>query len=595
MPTITINGVECHFQPGQLILQVANENGIAIPSYCYHDGLSVVASCRICLGEAWAPNPRADNKLEPFMGGKLFPTCQTPAQDGMVVRTDTPKAMGNQKAVMEYLLINHPLDCPVCDQAGECLLQDYSYQYGSGESRFEETKVKNPKKDVGPHVLLYADRCIMCTRCVRFTREVSGTAELYVDGRGNKEEIDVFPGVALDNPIASNVIDLCPVGALLDKQFLFAQRVWFLKRTASIDGITASGDNIWIEHNQGEVYRVKPRTNPAVNKWWITDEVRYGWKHVHAENRLRSPMRRQHGALIEDDYKRAYEDAIAGMKGAVAAGRRIALLVSPNLTCEEAYALGTLAKLIDPQAIFGLGPVPFEGEDQVFPPGAGEDDPRAFKLYAEKAPNARGVQRVLGAIGGMVLDAKAFFARVREADIGAIVATGNYRHDWATPEVLGAIDRNRARAAGGAPFVVLIDTHGTALVDHADVVIPGATWAEKAGTFESARRMLQSFEQAIPVIELAKTEGQVALDLIAEFHGTPGLAEHKARVVIVDEQPGQVPQAVEVLAPRARLFNAADIRVEMAERYPGLGAFATDVQTPVVEAGQADGVEMVEL
>jgi NADH-quinone oxidoreductase subunit G len=591
MPTITINGVRCEFTKGQMILQVAHANGIDIPSYCYHDGLSIVASCRICLGEAMTPNPRNDNKLEPFMGGKLFPTCQTPAMDGMVVNTDTPKAIANQQAVMEYLLINHPLDCPVCDQAGECLLQDYSYQYGRGESRFEESKVKNPKKDVGPNILLYSDRCIMCTRCVRFTREVSGTSELYVDGRGNKNEIDIFPGVALDNPIASNVIDLCPVGALLDKDFLFAQRVWFLRQTPSIDGITASGDNIWIEHNQGEVYRVKPRENMAVNRWWISDEVRYGWKHIHADNRLRSPMRRQHGALIEDDYKRAYEDTIAGLKAAAASGKRIALLVSPNLTCEEAYALGTLAKLIDPQAIFGLGPVPFVGMDQSFPPGAPDD--KAFKVYAEKAPNARGVQRVLGAIGQMVLDADAFYARVKQTDIGAIIATGNYRHDWADAKTLNAIDRGAGREGG--KFVVLIDTHGTALIDHADVVIPGATWAEKAGTFESARKMLQAFEQAVPVIELAKTEGQIALDLIAEFHGTPGMAEHRASVVIVDEQPGQVPQAVEVVAPRARLFNAADIRTEMADRYPGLAALATEVRLPKLEARHEAGVEMVEL
>ncbi|MFG0259002.1 MAG: 2Fe-2S iron-sulfur cluster-binding protein [Phycisphaerales bacterium JB041] len=601
MPTITINGVACEFTKGQMILQVAHANGIDIPSYCYHDGLSIVASCRICLGEAMAPNPRNEGKLEPYMGGKLFPTCQTAAVDGMVVNTDSPKSVANQKAVMEYLLINHPLDCPVCDQSGECLLQDYSFGYGRGESRFEEQKVKQPKKDVGANILLYSDRCILCTRCVRFTREVTGTNELYVDGRGNKSEIDVFPGEALDNPLSSNVIDLCPVGALLDKDFLFAQRVWFLRSTPSIDGITASGDNIWIEHNEGNVYRIKPRENMAINKWWITDEVRYGWKHVHAENRLRSPMRRKHGALIEDDYKRAYEDTIAGLKHAVAGGKRLALMVSPNLTCEEAYALGTLAKLIDPQAIFGVGPVPFVGEDQTFPPGTRRDEPKAFTMYAEKAPNARGVQRVLGAIGQMVLDADAFLSRVKEQDIGAIIATGNYREDWARPEVTGAIHRapraseGTGGGASGGRFVVLIDTHGTAMVDGANVVLPGATWAEKAGTFESARKMLQAFEQAIPVIELAKTEGQIALDLIAEFHGAPGLSDHRASVVIVDEQPGQVPQAVEVVAPRSRLFNAADMRAEMADRYPGLSAFITDVRMPQVETGKMEGVEMVEL
>ena len=182
---------------------------------------------------------------------KLLPTCQTLAQDGQVVYTDSPKAVANQRSVMELLLINHPVDCPVCDQAGECYLQDYAYRYGRANSRFEEEKIKQPKKDIGPHVLLYGDRCIMCTRCVRFTREVTGTDELMVQGRGAKEEIDIFPGRGLDNELSGNVVDICPVGALLDKDFLFAQRVWYLTRTPSIDGITASGDNISVEHNNG--------------------------------------------------------------------------------------------------------------------------------------------------------------------------------------------------------------------------------------------------------------------------------------------------------------------------------------------------------
>ncbi|MFM9958640.1 MAG: 2Fe-2S iron-sulfur cluster-binding protein, partial [Phycisphaerales bacterium] len=266
MPTITLNGKPLDFKPGQMILDAANAHGVAVPQYCYHPGLSIVASCRICLAEVWAPNPRNNNKLESM--GKLLPTCQTACAEGMVVYTDSPKAIQNQKAVMEYLLINHPLDCPVCDQAGECFLQDYSYEYGRGVSRFEETKVKQPKKDLGPHVYLYSDRCIMCTRCVRFTREVTGTSELLVQGRGNKEEIDIFPGIPLDNELSANVIDLCPVGALLDKDFLFAQRVWFLKETPAIDPITASGDNIFIHHNEGRVYRIKPRANPKINKWW---------------------------------------------------------------------------------------------------------------------------------------------------------------------------------------------------------------------------------------------------------------------------------------------------------------------------------------
>jgi len=332
MPTITINGVVCEFTKGQKILEIANQNSAKIPYYCYHDALSIPAQCRICLGEIWAPNPRNEGKLEPQMGGKLQPTCSTEATDGMVVYTDNPRAVANQKAVMEFLLINHPLDCPVCDQAGECDLQDFSFEYGRGVSRFQETKVKQPKKDLGPHVYIYSDRCIMCTRCVRFTREVAGTGELHIAGRGNKSEIDVFPGVALANELSANVIDLCPVGALLDKDFLFAQRVWFLKGTPSIDGITASGDNITFEHNEGKIYRIKPRTNMAVNKWWITDEVRYGWKHVQ-EGRLTSAMRRRFGALDECPAAQAYDAAIEGLTEAKAKGGKLLLVVSPMLSC----------------------------------------------------------------------------------------------------------------------------------------------------------------------------------------------------------------------------------------------------------------------
>jgi NADH-quinone oxidoreductase subunit G len=587
MPSITINSKKCEFTPGQMILQVANANGIEIPQYCYHDGLSIVASCRICLAEIWTPDAKT-GQLAPQMGGKLQPTCQTAATDGMVVYSDSPKAVANQKSVMEFLLINHPLDCPVCDQAGECFLQDYSYEYGRGVSRFEEQKVKQPKKDLGPHVYLYSDRCIMCTRCVRFTREVSGTAELSVQGRGNKEEIDVFPGVALDNEIASNVIDLCPVGALLDKDFLFAQRVWFLKSTPSIDGITASGDNINIEHNEGKVYRVKPRKNLSANKWWISDEVRYGWKHVASQKRLRTPLRRQFGTLVESDYTRAYEVAVEGMQKAVAAGKRLAVLVSPMLACEEAFLLASFARELDPRAILAVGYVPVVGQDKVFPVGAAETDKRAFKVYAEKAPNARGVRRVLNALGGQVVEYADFLRLLGvgsgRSDVGAVVLTGNYPSDWASDDLISGM---------GGKFSVLIDTLLSRLVDSCDVLIPGATWVEKAGTFESARGHLQAFEQAIPVIELAKTEGQIALDLSAELRNVPA-SGGEATLVVVNTTPGQVAAAVQVAPPRAAAYNAANVRAQMSSN-PSMAVFATGVSMPVAESAQSADMQIVDL
>lgn len=609
MPKITIDGKECEFKPGQMILQVANENAQAIPQYCYHDGLSIVASCRICLAEVWQPNPRNNNTLEPIP--KLVPTCQTACSDGMVVYTDSPKSVANQKSVMEYLLINHPLDCPVCDQAGECSLQDYSYEYGRGVSRFEETKVKQPKKDIGPHVYLYSDRCIMCTRCVRFTREVSGTAELLVQGRGNQEQIDVFPGMALDNELSANVIDLCPVGALLDKDFLFAQRVWFLKRTPSIDGITASGDNLYIEHNQGEVYRLKPRTNLAVNKWWITDEVRYGWKHIHAANRLTAPRRKQFGVQVECDWNRAYVEAIDGVRAVVKSGKRLALLVSPMLACEEAFVLAQAAQTLDPRAAVGVGPIPVAGQDKTFP--AGKTD--GFKMYAEKCPNSRGVKRVLNAAaakqgGGAALTYNEFIARVKSADTGAIILTGNYPTEWATDELMKALE---------GKFVVAIDTHASRLTDRADVVLPGATWVEKAGTFQNARDLLQAFEAAIPCVGESRPEGQIGQDLLSLARGVTLADADRSRHTVVyksavqgshmgaslagvtnDPDSGvtgpEIGQLSHDLVQSLRVsFNAADVRGQMAAASADLGAFATGVSMPVEESGAAMGMEMVEI
>ncbi len=548
MPTLTINGKELDFNQGDTILQVALEHEIEIPHYCYHPGLSIVANCRICLAEVWAPNPRNDNKLEPIP--KLLPTCQTPAAEGQVVYTDSPKAIANQKSVMEYLLINHPVDCPVCDQAGECHLQDYSYQYGRGKARFQEQKIKQPKKDVGPHVLLYSDRCIMCTRCVRFTHEVTGTKELMVDGRGAYEQIDVFPGKALDNELSGNVIDLCPVGALLDKDFLFQQRVWFLQKAASIDGMTCSGDNISIEHNKGEVYRIKPRVNLDVNRYWITDEVRYGWKFIHHEDRIRLPHVRGEKPLPMEEAATAYDTAYDVVNTRLTDASSIGVIVSPMLSCEDAYHLALLALEHDSNAVFAVGPVPTEGEDKTFKDG--------FTLYAEKAPNARGVRRVLeGVASGKVLDADAMVRELKKGGPDAVIVTGNYPSEWVTSDLKDAIGDDR--------FLVLVDTLPNALTERADVFLPGATWAEKAGVFENVNNRLQAFERAIESIDYCKSEAQIAMDLLA-----------RAR--------GEYPAA----------FNAANTRQAMSSDH-GLTAFTSDVHVPAGAQTVESDMELVEL
>ncbi len=549
MPTITIDGTAFTFKEGLTILQVALENGIEIPHYCYHPALSIVANCRICLAEVWAPDPRHDNRLEPIP--KLLPTCQAAAGDGQVVYTDSPKAIANQRAVMEYLLINHPVDCPVCDQAGECYLQDYSYQYGRGSSRFREQKIKQPKKDLGPHVLLYMDRCIMCTRCVRFCREVTGTGEISVVDRGATSEIDIFPGVALDNELSANVVDLCPVGALLDKEFLFQQRVWFLKRTPSIDGITASGDNIFIEHNGGRIYRIKPRTNMEVNTYWITDEVRFGWTFVHNEDRLTLPAVAGEEPFEAPEAPIAYETAYARVTEALGTAQSIGVLISPMLSCEDAFELARYVSQQEAPVAFAVGPVPFAGADKTFPGG--------FRVYAEKAPNARGVRRVLEKFSANVLDYDAFVGRLRRGDLSVLLLTGNYPSDWTTKELLEALGER------GGRFVVLIDTLATPLADRADVLIPSATWAEKAGTFENAGGRLQAFERAIKPIDYVKSESQIALDLIAAASGSS-------------------PAVYDPLATRKQM---ADLN--------GLSEFVSEVHLPPADEKIASDMQVVEL
>ncbi len=582
MPTVTINGIACEFSKGEMVIAVANRNGISIPQYCYHAGLSRPAQCRICLGTFEAPNPRNDNKLEPMMGGKLLPTCATEAGDGMVVTIESEKAVANQKAVMEFLLINHPLDCPVCDQAGECTLQDYSFQYGRGHSRFTDTKVVSPKKKMSDTVYMYSDRCIMCTRCVRFTEEVTGTNELLIDGRGDKSTIDVFPGVPLSNELASNVIDLCPVGSLLDKDFLFNQRVWFLKKSAGIDPFTSSGDNLWIEHNQGRLYRMKPRTNMDINTWWITDEVRYGWKFVHSDARLTKPMRREHGMMVDASWSRAFGQVIDAMIGSKDEGKKNALVVSATLTTEEAYSLVKAARMIDESVELFLGPIPVDGEDTTFP-NPQHDKP--FVQRAEKVPNRRGVERVLEAFGGF----KDYGTFVRRAgDYGSVMLTANFPSTWATDELVDAIADTK---------LILIDTLESVLCCKAEVVLPSSSFAEKAGSFENCDGVMQHFDQAIPNQHWSKSEGQIGLDLI-ELAAGGSLVEHAPGFgsQIVDEQPGQVPGANDsVLIPRGELFDALVIRGRMADEVDSLSMMMGDVlMPPTVEFVEPD-MEMVEL
>src|SRR4051794_28141900 len=374
------------------LIQAAERGGVFIPRYCWHPALTVVASCRMCLVEVGEKKPDGSVAMQP----RVVPGCQTPAKDGTVIVTTSPKARGAQEQTLESLLLNHPLDCPVCDKAGECLLQDYSYGYGRATSRMIDEKNLPPNKpQIGEHITLFADRCIMCSRCVRFTREISGTAELQIVNRGDHSEIDIFPGAPCDNKLAGNVVDLCPVGALCSKDFLYTQRVWFLKDQKSVCPDCSTGCSIHVDHNKGIVYRLRPRENPQAQGYFMCDEGRFDYPYINARGRILAPTARRDGAAPQVGWETVIPLVRRELQEAAARdGAAVAAVLSPFLTCEEAYLLGKFIKGLSPQARLALGPVPVIGEDDPSPKDrrGRPIQPVKFTIRAEKCPNRRGVE-----------------------------------------------------------------------------------------------------------------------------------------------------------------------------------------------------------
>ena len=481
MPVVIVDGEEIEIGADERLncIQAARRAGKEIPHYCWHPGLTVVASCRMCLIET-GQRDAATGKVT--MVPKLVPGCQTPVKDGTVIVTESEKVKDSRARVEEALLIDHPIDCPICDKAGECLLQDYHFAHGQPERRADLHPFTSRKRDVGPTVTLFVDRCIMCTRCVRFTREVSGTGELMVTSRGAKEEIDVFPGVPLDNKLAGNVVDLCPVGALGDKDFLYQQRVWFLKREANVCGGCSAGCSIHTEHNQDTVYRLKPRENPHVNTWWICDEGRYGWHHLHDPARLLEAGRRSHtGSTIGSFETIEWADVVVRLRDDLKAAGRLAVAVSPQLTLEEAWMLCAVARSIDPEAFLALGYVPVVGADETFPGG--------FTIRAEKCPNRRGVEEVLAAFHSGGHTWAELVAHVAAGNASAAWITGGYPTAW--------IDDDTAATFAGLDCLVVQDVFDSPLMQLATWRLPATGFAERAGTWVNVAHHAQSFRQAI--------------------------------------------------------------------------------------------------
>src|SRR5262245_9330905 len=302
MLKVEIDGREVEVPHGSTVMDASNKLGIYVPHFCYHKKLSIAANCRMCLVEVEkAPKP--------------LPACATPVTDGMKVKTASGVAKTAQNSVMEFLLINHPLDCPICDQGGECQLQDLSVGYGNSASRFQEEKRVVLHKDIGPLVAAEEmSRCIQCTRCVRFGQEVAGVMELGMIGRGEHSEIVSFVGKTVDSELSGNMIDLCPVGALTSKPFRYSARTWELARRRSVSPHDGLGSNLVVQVKQNKVMCVLPLENEAINECWLSDKDRFSYEAVNSDERLARPLIKREGHWEEADWQTALEFAVAGLK-----------------------------------------------------------------------------------------------------------------------------------------------------------------------------------------------------------------------------------------------------------------------------------------
>jgi NADH-quinone oxidoreductase subunit G len=468
MPKLTIDGKEIDAPDGINLIQAAERIGIEIPHYCYHPALSIVGNCRMCL-------------VEVEKAPKLAIACNTKVADGMVVHTKSERTRTAQKAVLEFLLINHPIDCPVCDQAGECKLQDYYMDYDQQPSRFplKEKNRKGKALDIGSDVMLDQERCVLCARCTRFFDEVTHTSELAFFERGDHNEIDIYPGYPVSNKYAGNVIDICPVGALTEKDFRFRMRVWYLHRTASVCAGCERGCAIDIHHQRGRIYRYKPRYNPAVNSYWMCDEGRHNFIALQTETRLTAPLLQEGDRMVPEEWgtaMRRLATRIASIKEAHGP-RAIGAVVGAQSTNEEAFALKRLmldAIGSDRLAMLNFTPLGMSGDDN-------------FLIRANKNPNARGVAALglppnqLGEFAKAVAAGELKMLIVMRGDLVRVMKEAEF-----------------VKAFGALDYMVVLDTDVNETVQMANQVLPIGAYPETDGSFTNFKGRVQRISQAFP-------------------------------------------------------------------------------------------------
>jgi len=458
--TATVDGREVVVKPGTTVIEAARSVGIEIPYYCYHKRLSIAANCRMCLVE-----------MSNAPMGKLQPACQMPVAEGITVKTETPRVKEQQRAVLEFILLNHPVDCSICDQAGECKLQDYYMKHDGQPSRLDVPKVvKGKRVQLGPTVTLDQERCILCTRCVRFMREVAKAPQLGVAERGNESFITTFPGQPLDSRYAGNVVDICPVGALTATDFRFRGRVWFMSSARSICTGCARGCNTFLDYLNDVTYRYRPRENDAVNQEWMCDDGRVSYKALNQGRVLAARVGR--GPAAEAATRAAAVEAAARALDAQAKAGKLGVLLSPLASLEDLLVAATVAKE-------GLG------AREVFVGGRADGWQDDFLKRADQNPNRKGLELVAQALGLAVRPI---------ADLAAAVAAGTVKGIWA----VGAETPDEVVAAKleGAEVLVVQATGDALLARRATVLLPAAPHSEMDGTFVNFEGRAQRFEMA---------------------------------------------------------------------------------------------------
>ncbi len=483
------------------MIQACEAAGVVVPHYCYHPQLPVAGNCRMCLVEFGTPalGPNRKPVLNPDGSAKIAKSprpaiaCATPISPGMEIYTNTPGVKQMREGVLEFLLINHPLDCPICDQAGECKLQEYSVDYGKSESRFVEPKVHKPKAvDLGPRIVLDDERCILCTRCIRFTKDIVGDDALGIVNRGSYCTLTAYPGRVFDNNYTLNTVDICPVGALTSKDFRFQMRVWFLKETQSICTSCATGCNVIVGSREGKIYRYTPRKNDAVNGPWMCDAGRLNYKWIGREDRLtkvQSPKSKVQSS--KTTWTVALNEIAEKLKKA--ASGSAAIVASARQTNEELWLLGKLKAK--------LGAI----SDSV--PRFGEGD--KLLVNADKNPNMNGARLTSVAANPTGSNLMKIADGIKNGKITTLIVFGEdvTKHGIGV-DLLGKLET-----------LIVSDILPNETTKLAHYLLPGCAHAEKRGTFTNVKNRVQKFMKAVEPPGEARPEWEFLRDWVHNVTG----------------------------------------------------------------------------